>query len=154
MDIIILTVLCVTGILLILAEIFLIPGFTVAGIAGAAFSFAGIYFAFQNLGTTAGIITLIAMAAAVGISFAFLVKSRALDAISLKTNIDSTVAEETLPIEAGDAGVTLSRLNPMGKVRVNGITVEAKTIDGFIDENTEVEVVKVFKNQLTVKHKQ
>jgi membrane-bound ClpP family serine protease len=39
----------------------------------------------------------------------------------------------------------------MGKVRVNGITIEAKTTGDFIDENTEIEVVKVLFNQVVVK---
>ncbi|MDR0686403.1 MAG: hypothetical protein LBF79_02960 [Dysgonamonadaceae bacterium] len=151
MDIIILAVLCLAGVLLILAEIFLIPGFTLAGVAGIAFSFAGVYFAFHSIGTVAGVVTLIAMLVVIGVSFTFLVKSRALDAISLKTNIDSTVTEGTPPVKVGDTGFTVSRLNPVGKVRVNGITIEAKTFEGFVDEGTEVEVLKVFKNQITVK---
>ncbi|MDR1762707.1 MAG: hypothetical protein LBR64_01945 [Dysgonamonadaceae bacterium] len=154
MDILIVTVLCAIGIALILAEIFLIPGFTITGIGGAGFTFAGVYYSFSSLGPTAGIITLIACLLAIGISFVYLVKSKALDGISLKTNIDSTVAPDApADIKVGDAGISISRLNPMGKVRVNNITMEAKTLGDFVDENTEVEVLKVSSNQLIVKTK-
>ena len=151
MDILIVIVLCIIGIVLILVEIFLIPGITFMAIAGILFSIGGIFYAFQNLGTTAGIVTLISIIAVIGISFIYLVKSKALDNIALKTNIDSTVGAKELPdISEGDKGISISRLNPMGKVRVNNITIEAKTMSGFIDENTTVTVVKVLPTQLIV----
>ena len=151
MDILIVIVLCITGIILILVEIFLIPGVTLAAVAGAAFSIGGIYYAFRYLGTTAGVITMVSVVAFIGIAFIYLVKSKALDRIALKTNIDSTVAAKELPdISEGDKGITVSRLNPMGKVRVNNITMEAKTLSGFIDENTTVTVLKVLPTQLIV----
>ena len=151
MDILIVIVLCVTGILLILAEIFLIPGLTLAAVAGAAFSIGGVYYAFRYLGTTAGIVTLISVIVFIGIAFVYLVKSKALDRIALKTDISSTVAAKELPdISVGDKGISVSRLNPIGKVRVNNITMEAKTLSGFIDENTPVTVIKVFSTQLIV----
>jgi len=151
MDILIVIVLCLIGITLILVEIFLIPGLTITAIGGAAFSIGGIYYAFRYLGTTAGILTLISVVVAIGAAFVYLVKSKALERIALKTDINSTVAAKELPdISEGDKGISISRLNPMGKVRVNNITMEAKTISGFIDENTTVTVVKVLPTQLIV----
>ena len=150
MDILIVIVLCVVGIVLILAEIFLIPGVTIAALAGAAFSIGGIYYAFRSLGVTAGIITLLAVVAAFGVAFVYLIKSKALDSIALKTDIKSTVADKDLNISEGDTGITVSRLNPIGKVRVNNITMEAKTLSEFIDENTTIKVIKVMPSQLIV----
>jgi membrane-bound ClpP family serine protease len=151
MDIIIVIVLCAIGILLILVEIFLIPGFTITGIGGAAFSIGGIFYAFAKINATAGIITLLSAGAIIGIAFIYLVKSKALDRIALKTDISSTVAGKELPdISAGDTGISISRLNPIGKVRVNNITMEAKALSDFIDENTVVKVIKVSPTQLIV----
>ena len=151
MDILIVIVLCVIGILLILAEIFLIPGLTLTAVAGTAFSIGGIFYAFKYIGTTAGIITLISVTLIIAITFVYLVKSKALDRIALKTDINSTVAaKELTDISEGDKGITISRLNPIGKVRVNNITMEAKTLSGFIDENTNITVIKVFPTQLIV----
>ena len=151
MDILIVIALCIIGILLILVEIFLIPGLTLTAVAGTLFSIGGIYWAFHKLGTAAGIITLLSVVALTGIAFIYLIKSKALNRIALKTNIDSTVASKDLPdISEGDEGITISRLNPIGKVRVNNITMEAKTLDGFIDENLSVRVIKVTPTQLIV----
>jgi membrane-bound ClpP family serine protease len=154
MDILIVIALCLVGILLILAEIFLIPGLTVTALAGGAFSIGGIYYAFKHLGTAGGIITLVVSLVIIGAAFVYLVKSKALDAIALKTNIDSTVAsKDSLDISVGDEGISISRLNPMGKVKVNNITMEAKTLGDFMDENTAVVVLKVSQTQLIVKTK-
>jgi len=151
MDILIVIVLCLIGIILILVEIFLIPGLTITAIAGAAFSIGGIYYAFRNLGATAGIITLLLLITIIAIAFIYLIKSKALDSIALKTNLKSTVADKELSgISEGDTGISVSRLNPMGKVRVNNITMEAKTLGGFIDENTAIKVIKVSPSQLIV----
>ncbi|MDR2691325.1 MAG: hypothetical protein LBB73_03370 [Dysgonamonadaceae bacterium] len=154
MDIIVVIVLCVIGIILILVEIFLIPGLTFTALAGAAFSIGGIYYAFRSFWGLGGSITLVSTLAIIGAAFVYFVKSKALDRISLKTGIDSTVAsQDSLNIAVGDEGISVSRLNPVGKVRVNNITMEAKTLSEFVDENTEIVVLKVSPTQLIVKPK-
>jgi membrane-bound ClpP family serine protease len=103
------------------------------------------------MGTTAGVVTLMLVAASIGFCFVYLIKSKALDRIALKTDIDSTVASKELPdISVGDEGISISRLNPIGKVRVNNITMEAKALSDFIDENRAVTVIKVSSTQLIV----
>jgi len=154
MDIFVVIVLCLVGLVLILLEIFLIPGITIAAIVGALFSVGGIYYAFSSLGTMGGLITLIVNLVIFGFSFFFLIKSRALDNIALKTDINSTVAsKDSLNISEGDEGVCISRLNPIGKVKVNNITMEGKALSDFVDEDTEIVVVKVSPTQLIVKIK-
>ena len=77
--------------------------------------------------------------------FLYFIKSKSLRRIALTTNIDAKVDNsDLLKINKGDIGITQSRLNPIGKVFINDLTVEAKSIDGeMIDEDTEVEVIKV-----------
>lgn len=154
MDILIVVVLCVIGILLILVEVFLIPGITVAAIIGGLFTFGGIFYAFNSLGTTAGIITLVSAVIVIGFLMIYLIKSKALEKIALKTDVNSTIASDrNINVKVGDLGITVSRLNPIGKVRVNGTVIEGKSIGDFISEDTEIEVVKVSNTQLLVKTK-
>lgn len=154
MDVLIVIALSVIGILLILVEIFLIPGITITAVLGGLFCLGGVFYAFSGLGTTPGIIALVLNLSAICISIVYLIKSKALDSIALKTDIDSTVAtEKNIAVSAGDTGITLSRLNPIGKVKVNNITMEGKSLGDFIDEDTEIEVVKVSATQLLVKLK-
>ena len=63
--------------------------------------------------------------------------------MALKTNVESKVESVTeTQIKPGDKGTTVSRLAPMGKVKINDITVEAKTADDFIDQDEEIVVLK------------
>ena len=144
-DIIIVTLVILLGIIFLLAEIFLLPGITISGIAGFIFLIGGIAYAYMYMGNMAGNMTLIISAFLIMGSFLYFIKSKSLRRISLTTNIDSKVDMSDLQkIKVGDVGITQSRLNPMGKVFINDLTVEAKSIDGqMIDEDTEVIVNKI-----------
>jgi membrane-bound ClpP family serine protease len=64
--------------------------------------------------------------------------------VALKTNVDSTLTStRDMGLHAGDEGITLSRLAPIGKARFGNQTVEAKTQGDFIDEQTPVVIVRV-----------
>ena len=145
----------VLGILFLLIEIFLLPGISIAGIAGAIFLVGGIVYSYMFLGSTAGNISLAASAVALGLTFFGLLKSKSLDRISLNTNIDDKVDNSyLLKIAAGDTGVAISRLNPIGKILVNDIIAEGKSFDGeFIEEDTEIVVTKVETYNVLVKRK-
>jgi len=71
----------------------------------------------------------------------------------LKTNIKGTVDTDITKdqIQVGDKGSTLTRLAPMGKIIVNELVREAKSIEGYIDEHTEIEVVSVRGTRISVK---
>ena len=144
-DIIIVSLVILLGIIFLLAEIFLLPGLTVSGIAGFIFLVGGIAYAYMYMGVRAGNYTLVISSFLLMGSFLYFIKSKSLRRIALTTNIDAKVdTSDLLKIKKGDIGITQSRLNPIGKVFINGLTVEAKSIDGeMIDEDTEVEVIKV-----------
>jgi len=147
--------LILVGILFMLAEIFLLPGISVAGIAGAIFLIGGIVYSYLFIGSTAGNITLAASAIAMGASFFLLLKSKSLRRISLETNIESKVDNSDLAkIIVGDTGIALSRLNPTGKVMVNELIVEGKSYNGeFIDEDEKIEVIRIDTYQIQVVRK-
>lgn len=144
-DIIIVSVLMLIGIILIMVEIFLLPGITVAGIGGGIIVVGGIVYAFHYMGETAGYITILSTGI-VGVGgFIYLIKSKTLDHFALKTDIESKIDQsDKLELKVGDKGLTLSRINPMGKVEFdNEIVVEVKSFTGeFIDSQIVVTVVR------------
>jgi membrane-bound ClpP family serine protease len=84
----------------------------------------------------------------------FFLRSRTWKRLMLKKNIDSKVEVDGIvneKIKPGDTGETVGRLAPMGKVMVNDVVVEAKSIAGFVDPHTPVEVVKIGTTQIIVK---
>ena len=153
LDIAIIVFLMVAAILLILAEIFLLPGITLAGIGGAIFAIGGVVFAY-TVGMWVGHLTLSLSIIAFGVIFAWLLRSRSFNKIALKTDIDSKLtSSRDLGIEPGDEGITLSRLAPIGKARIKGINVEAKSQDELIDENTPIVVIRVDSYNVIVRPK-
>lgn len=153
-EVTIIVFLMLVAIVLILLEIFLLPGITIAGIGGFLFAASGVIYAY-SVGETAGHITLFLSLVTFGGAFVWLLRSRSFNRVALKTDVDSKlISSRDLGIEPGDEGVTLSRLAPIGKARFKGITVEAKSMDELIDENTAVEVVRVDGYNVLVKRKE
>ena len=147
LDIAIIVFLMVAAILLILAEIFLLPGITLAAIGGVVFAY--------TVGMWVGHLTLSLSIIAFGVIFAWLLRSRSFNKIALKTDIDSKLtSSRDLGIEPGDEGITLSRLAPIGKARIKGINVEAKSQDELIDENTPIVVIRVDSYNVIVRPKE
>lgn len=140
------------GIGFLLLELFLIPGISVGGFAGIAFVVASVWYAFVTMGTTIGCVTLACGLVTLGIAVWLFVRSRALDKMSLKAEVDSTSsAPKDTQVAIGARGITASRLAPIGTVRFANATLEAKSLDGFIDPNTEVEVAEVSGDTIAVR---
>ncbi len=144
MDIAIVVTLLVVGVILLIIEMFLIPGLSVSGIAGVLFLAGGVFYAYDQVGTTAGHLSLLGSVLLMGVAFWVFVKSKALEKMSLKTEIDSKVDPLLgMDLKIGDVGIAISRLAPMGKIKINQWTVEAKSFDDFIDQDTKVVVVEI-----------
>ena len=113
-------ILVLIGVLLLVAELVLLPGISVAGIGSLL---------------------------AVFISL----RANTWQRLSLKATIDSTSTPtpQQNNILVGQTGTTLTRLAPMGKVRVGEVTAEAKTIDGYINPRQSVEVIG-FENTVVI----
>ena len=74
-----------------------------------------------------------------------------MDKFSLTTEITGKNDPlEDVEIKVGDKGISASRLAPMGKVKINGHMVEAKTNDDFIDPGVEVVVLQVLNTNILV----
>lgn len=143
--------LLILGVIFLLIELFLIPGISIAGIAGFISVVAAVIFAYVNLGTTAGHITLIASIIVSALGVWLFIRFRTLDRMALKTDIDGKIEPlKDTDIKVGDLGVTVSRLAPMGTVKINDHIIEAKTNSDFIDQNVEIVVLEVFSTNVLV----
>jgi membrane-bound ClpP family serine protease len=144
MELFVIALLIVLGTVLLVAEIALIPGFGVSGIAGIGAMIGSAVYAFMKLGEIAGWVT-IAIVIVVAIALIlWAVYGKSLDNIALKENITSTVADAgTLAIKVGDRGVTVTRLALIGEVKFGENIVEVTSGDGFIDEKRDVVVTRI-----------
>lgn len=152
MDIFIIVLLVVAAIVLFLVELFVVPGISIAGIlAGGCIIFAN-YYAFANLGTMGGIITLLVSATGCIGSLVWFMRSKTLDRLSLKTDITGTVdrtAEQS--VKVGDTGLTTTRLALVGQADIAGHLVEVNSADGFLDEKTPVVVTRITNGTIFVR---
>jgi membrane-bound ClpP family serine protease len=141
------------GMLLFLVEFLIIPGVTVAGIGGVVLFGVAIFIAYRTHGTTVGNYTLFSTLVISIVTLFFALRSKTWRRFMLKTNIDSKVEVglEDQKIKPGDTGITVTRLAPIGMVTVNNITIEGKSIGGFLNPDTKIEVVKVLGTQVIVK---
>lgn len=91
MDILILVLLSLAGILLLVLELFLIPGIGIAGIAGGGCLVGAVVYSYMAIGATAGHITFFAVLATTGIAVFAFYKSRAIEKMGLEATIDDKV---------------------------------------------------------------
>ncbi len=152
MTIIGIILLVLAGVLLFLLEFLVVPGVTIAGIGGLLFFAGAIYLAFENFGVTAGVIVLAVVVVTIIIALIYGLRAKTWKRISLSTQVKSKVNDvDSLPLEPGDTGVAVTRLGPIGKVKIGDLNCEGQSIGPYIDENTEIEVVQVKTNHVIVK---
>jgi membrane-bound ClpP family serine protease len=148
---IIIVFLLLLGIFFLIVELFFIPGITLAGLAALASYAAAIYLAFTQISVLSGTLTLVAAVILSGLAIWLFLRSHALDKMALTTDIDSKIDPlQGLNIAVGDTGHSVSRLAPMGKVKIGDSVVEAKTQGEFIDQNVKIVVREVYTTNLLV----
>ena len=148
-------ILIVLGILLFVIEFLLVPGITIAGVGGLVLTVLGVYKAFEDYGPETGAWFLIGTLLLSVFVIAFSLRARTWRRFMLNTNVEGTVDESTWSegIKPGDVGEAMTRLNPIGKIMINDAVREAKSIEGYIDAHSKVEIVSVKGTHLTVKPK-
>ena len=145
-------VLILVGLVLIFAEILLIPGIGIAGVLGLLSMGGSCFYAFNQLGTNAGVIVTIVNAALIVALTTWVLRAKTWKRFTLNTNIDSKAIdlfEDKLSV--GDRGRTLSRLSPMGSAKIMDEVYEVKALEGMIDSGVEIEVVLIEDNRIYVK---
>ena len=152
MDILILSSLLLTGLVLLLVEILFIPGTTVVGILGFLVSLAGLAYAFLNfdyslaLWITGGALVLNFGAVWYGFSSGVWKK------LSLKSTQKGGAFDGRLDgLAVGMAGLAVSDIKPFGKAEIQGEWYEVKSETGFIEVGSAIVISKIEHNKITVK---
>lgn len=156
------------GVALILVEIFVLPGFGVAGFTGIVFVCAGLLmamvehapgapwmppigdFRFPLTQLTGGLVVTMAGGLLLG---RFLPETRFFKTFALQTSTsaaDGFVSADRAPFEAGQAGVAATALRPSGAATVDHQPVDVITGGEFIDEGTPIRIVEVRGSRILV----
>jgi membrane-bound serine protease (ClpP class) len=139
---IIITVL-VLGLVLLFAEVAIVPGFGVAGILGVLALGAGAVAAWTELGPLWGAVTGGTSVIAAIVMLIWLPKSRAGRKMVLEHSQANAVSQEDRSAFVGRRGITVTPLRPIGRVRFGTEEVDVITEGEYVDRNQEVEVTVV-----------
>jgi len=138
---------------MLILEILILPG-GVAGVVGFCLMVAGIWTAYTNEGAVAGNITLVVTLAINIIGLVLALRSKTWRKAMLSAKIDSRVnVVDPSDLQIGDIGRTISRLAPMGKAIFKEKYFEVSTNTEFIDQNEEIEILKIDGKKIIVKQK-
>jgi len=153
--------LAVGGFLLLAAEIFVIPGFGVAGISGiilliVAFTFSmvgnkGFDFSGIPAGSVLNALGVVMVAMVAGIVLAFMSGSRLMKSKrfgkmvlsgTMQANEGYTSSDTQMIGMVGLEGTALSTMRPSGKVMIDGIGYTANSESGFTTSGTKIVVTR------------
>ena len=156
-------IIIVIGLTLLGLEVFVIPGFGVAGIAGIAILMYGLFRAMIpeiptqleiNRALVGVLISLIGAIVGSVLLIKNIGKTKfwhkvSLQAAELKTEgYSSTLGLEGL---VGSTGVALTTLRPAGTAILNGQRLDVVTLGDYIEKDTKIEVVRVDGNRIFVR---
>lgn len=164
-------VLFIVGIVLLLIEIFAIPGFGVFGILGIIAVTAGLSLALVDnefvfewnpgsavmlLNAIAVVIVALTLSAFVCVTLGgILIKSSRIPALSLRRNLSIDEGYVGVAIHGdnlvGKVGIAETVLRPSGKVLIDGVQHDAVSVYGMLEKGTKVTVERVEANQVYVR---
>lgn len=164
----------IAGVAMLMLEIFVFPGFGVAGISGIILIFAafiltmvfnvGFKFNFNpnmdaatQVGTSALIVvfsTTIGFFLSLWLGKKLITADTRFGSLALKTELDTdrgfTAQDMRMQQYVGKTGITATFMRPAGKINIDGEILEATSDHGLIDKGTEIKVVKFENAQLVV----
>ena len=136
------TFLVLLGVFFLVAELVFLPGLTFALVLSLLSYSAAIYLGFARLGFVGGVITIVIVVAVSLLATVLSLRAKTWQRLALKDKVDGQSMDTPSDnVNVGDKGVCVSRLSPMGKVNIAGKVYEAKSVDAYIDQRSEVEVV-------------
>jgi len=142
------------GLIFMVLEVLVIPGFGFAGVIGFILVAIGVWQTYAAYGLMAGHLVLAGTFVMTVIILFLSLRSKTWKRLALSDEIDGKVNVIDLEkVKPGAKGKTVSRLAPMGKALINGEYYEVSTDGDFIDQQTEVVITRIEHNKIIVKRK-
>lgn len=133
--------LIVVGALMLVVELVLLPGITIAAIGALGCYGGAAWLAWRDHGVKGLLIVVAVVIVLTIVATWFSLRAKTWQRFALSDRIESRSQESPgRKVKVGDRGTALGRLAPMGTVVIDGVNYEAKTSGGFVDQHTEIEV--------------
>ena len=151
MNFLVIVFLIILGIVLLLIEVTILPGITVAGVGSFLVLVYSVYLAFTTYGSLVGFLTLAFVLIVSPLLVYYFFKGKAGKSMVLNTVLTGVANEIDLEkVKVGDVGVTIGRLAPMGKIKVNDEVVEVRSTGAFVNPGEKVRIIHIEKSMVTV----
>lgn len=149
--------LIVTGFILLLIELLIIPGFGFTGIMGLLSLVAGSYIAYTKLNLFIGLIASLGSLIIIIFSLKLFPKTRIwkslrLDKAETKKD-DFQSSSKELEALTGKEGISITPLRPTGTATIDGKRIDVLSEGIFIPQNTSITVINVAGNRVVVREK-
>lgn len=143
------------GLLLLFAELFIVPGLTFVGIAGALLLGVGVWQVYELYGMLTGHLALFFMSVLSGWVVWKSFKTRFWKKFELHQQIDGKTAEdaEALGLTPGQVGKCITALRPQGTAKFGELQVEVESLGGWVDKGTEIEIALIEGKKVFIKTK-
>jgi membrane-bound serine protease (ClpP class) len=171
----------ILGILLLLIEFLVLPGFGIAGFAGIICIFAGLFgmliknppdkipwpqdavawneFTWGVIGLVLGVAGFIIVVWLLSkylpriefLSGLSLVPTGAKQGTEFEVSMTTSPESKTATVKIGDTGEVVSKLRPTGKAKFGDAIVDVAAKGDFIDKGTKVEIIQIHGNKVVVK---
>lgn len=171
----------IVGILLLLVEFFILPGFGIAGILGIICVLAGLFgmliknppdslpwpdspenwdmFMDGLMGMSFGFIGFVVLAWILSkylpkfqfLSGLILVPAVAKQGTEMEISMTAPPERQTIGVDTGDVGQVVSTLRPTGKARFGDAVVDVVAEAEFLDKGTKVQIIEIHGNRVVVK---
>ena len=171
----------IAGIILLLIEFLVLPGFGIAGITGIVFIFAGLFgmllknppnrlpwpnntldwsdFSQGVLGLSLGFMGFLILAWLLSkylpkmpfLGGLILVPAAAKQGGSMPVSMTTLPESETLNVNIGDQGEVVSALRPTGKAKFGDAIVDVVAEGEFLNKGTRIEIIEIHGNRVVVK---
>ena len=157
----------ILGLLLIAVEIFIIPGFGIAGISGIIFLIAGLTlsllnntdFNFEEVSTKEIGEATLTVLIGLGLGFVLMIwlsnkigTKGMMRKVALHKDLEDAHSSPSLTSLIGKEGTAFTVLRPSGKVMIDNELYDGVSESGFIEKGTKVEVVRFENTQVYVEN--
>jgi membrane-bound serine protease (ClpP class) len=140
------------GFIFLAVEFFLVPGFSVPGIAGIAMIGFGIYKSSNEYGSSGALITVSVSVVVAVILIRAAIKSRIVHKVALDYSQEGTSAVNDYSGLRDQTGIALSNLRPSGSARIGENNYDVVTDGEYIEEKSDIVVAKIEGTRIVVTH--
>ncbi len=142
--------LIIGGFVFLVVEIFVVPGFSVPGIAGLMMIGYGIFKASQAYGGAGAFVTIAVSLLSAVVMIRIALRSKAFQAFGLDSSVKGARALDDYEPLLGKTGTASSDLRPAGTAMIDGIRCDVVTDGEYIARDTTIRVVDVDGGRIVV----